>query len=172
MRGLREKKAPFKASQGHLFFLGMSSHTPLFSAVARHTMHAIEGYYFELETIAALAMDDLLGGLIGGVVTGEQGATTPVSMPPEISAIVASQEEIADAAAALFLRLLHVVNLENRAPPEVAIKKERERAALIFAAINRFIGTAWLDPDASRSSGIFYCSAVICCNAMMAYRIR
>jgi len=25
--------------------LGMSSHMPLFSAVARHTMHKIEGYY-------------------------------------------------------------------------------------------------------------------------------
>jgi hypothetical protein len=41
---LRER-ARLKASQDHLFFLGMSSHMPLFSAVARHTMHAIEDYY-------------------------------------------------------------------------------------------------------------------------------
>jgi hypothetical protein len=65
-------------------------------------------------------MDDLLGGLIGGAVSGELGATTPIGVPTEISAIVASPEEIADAAAALFLRLRHVVNTENTAPPEVA----------------------------------------------------
>jgi hypothetical protein len=115
---------------------------PLFSAVARHN-HARNR---RLQNIGALAMDDLLGGLIGGAVSGEQGAMTPIGVPPEISAILASQEEIADAAAALFLRLRHVVNRENTAPPEVAIKQERERAAVVFAAINRFIGTAWLDP--------------------------
>src|SRR5215471_16210862 len=71
-----------------------------------------------LETIGALAMDDLLGGLIGAAVSGELGAT-PIGVPTEISAILASPEEIADAAAALFLRLRYVVNTENTAPPEV-----------------------------------------------------
>jgi hypothetical protein len=91
-------------------------------------------------------MDDHLGGLIGSAVSGELAATAPIGTPTEISAILASPEEIADAAAALFLRLGHVVNLENMAPPEVAIEQERVRNALIFEAINRFIGTAWLDP--------------------------
>jgi hypothetical protein len=125
------------------FFLGMPSHMPLFSAIARHTMHAIET---TIATRKGVAMDDLLGGLIGSAVSGELGATTPVGAPREISAIVASPEKIADAAAALFLRLLQVVNVENTAPPEIAIKQERERAALAFEAINRFIGTAWHDP--------------------------
>jgi hypothetical protein len=90
-------------------------------------------------------MDDLLGGLIGSAVTGELGATTPIGVPTEISAVVARPEKIADAAAVLFVRLRHIVNIvntENTAPPEVAIKQERERASLVFAAINRFIGTA------------------------------
>jgi hypothetical protein len=91
-------------------------------------------------------MDDLLGGLIGSAVSGELAATASIGAPTEISAILASPEEIADAAAALVLRLRHVVNLENTAPPEVAIKRDRERAALVFQAINHFIGTAWHDP--------------------------
>jgi hypothetical protein len=106
-------------------------------------------------------MDDLLGGLIGAAVSGELGAMTRIGAPTEISAILASPEEIADAAAALFLRLWQVVNLENAAPPdaappdaappdaappEVAIKQERKRAWFVFDALMRFIDTAWRDP--------------------------
>jgi hypothetical protein len=98
-----------------------------------------------LETIGALAMDDLLGGLIGSAVSGELGAT-PIGVPTEISAILASPEEIAVATAALFLRLRHVVNTENTAAPEVEIEQERKRAWRAFEAIIRFIDTAWLDP--------------------------
>jgi hypothetical protein len=95
-------------------------------------------------------MDDLLGGLIGSAVSGELGAT-PIGVPTEISAILASPEEIAVATAALFLRLRHVVNTENTAlpdtaPPEVAIKQERKRAWLVFEALMCFIDTAWQDP--------------------------
>jgi hypothetical protein len=90
-------------------------------------------------------MDDLLGGLIGGAVSGELKAMMRIGVPTEISAILASPEEIADAAAALFLRLRHVVNLEKTAPPEVAIKQGRERAWLVFEALMRFINTAWHD---------------------------
>jgi hypothetical protein len=90
-------------------------------------------------------MDDLLGGLIGDAVSGELGAT-PIGVPTEISAILASQEEIADAAAALFLRLRHVVNTENTAPPEVQIEQERKRVWRVCEAIIRFIDTAWRDP--------------------------
>jgi hypothetical protein len=88
-------------------------------------MHAIEDCYCD-ETIGALAMDDLLDGLIGAAVSGELRATTPIGAPTEISAILASPEEIADAAAALFLRLRHLVNTENTAPPEVEIEQERK----------------------------------------------
>ena len=90
-------------------------------------------------------MDDLLGGLIGSAVSGELGAT-PFGVPTEISAILASPEEVADAAAALFLRLRHVVNTENTAPPEVEIEQERKRAWRVCEAIIRFIDTAWHDP--------------------------
>jgi len=113
-------------------------------------------------------MDDLLGGLIGAAVSGELGAT-PIGVPTEISAILASPEEIADAAAALFLRLRYVVNTENTAPPEVGtsasavgalkpiagvetsqtqnkIEQERKRAWRVCEAIIRFIDTAWHDP--------------------------
>jgi len=90
-------------------------------------------------------MDDLLGGLIGSAVSGELGAT-PIGVPTEISAILASPEEIAVATAALFLRLRHVVNTENTAAPEVEIEQERKRAWRAFDAIIRFIDTAWLDP--------------------------
>ena len=90
-------------------------------------------------------MDDLLGGLIGSAVSGELGAT-PIGVPTEISAILASPEEIAGAAAALFLKLRHVVNTENTAPPEVAIEQERKRAWGVFEPIMRFIETTWLDP--------------------------
>ena len=98
-----------------------------------------------LETIGALAMDDLLGGLIGSAVSGELGAT-PIGVPTEISAILASPEEIAVATAALFLRLRHVVNTENTAAPEVEIEQERKRAWRVCEAIIRFIDTAWHDP--------------------------
>jgi hypothetical protein len=90
-------------------------------------------------------MDDLLGGLIGGAVSGEQGAMTPIGVPTEISAILASPEEIAAAAAALFLRLGHLVNTENTALPQVEIKQERERIWLVLEAFMRFIERAWLD---------------------------
>ena len=91
-------------------------------------------------------MDDLLGGLIGSAVSGELKAMTRIGVPTEISAILASPEEIAVAAAALFLGLRHVVNTENTAPPEVEIERKRKRAWRVFEAIIRFIDTAWLDP--------------------------
>jgi hypothetical protein len=90
-------------------------------------------------------MDDLLGGLIGSAVSGELGAT-PIGVPTEISAILASPEKIAVAAAALFLGLRHVVNTENTAPPEGEIEQERKRAWRVFEAIMCFIDTTWLDP--------------------------
>jgi len=91
-------------------------------------------------------MDDLLGGLIGAAVSGELGAMTRIGVPTEISVILASPEEIAVAAAAMSLRLRHVVNTENTAPPEVEIEQERKRAWRVFEAIMRFIDTTWLDP--------------------------
>jgi hypothetical protein len=69
-----------------------------------------------------------------------------LGVPPEISAILASPEEIAVATAALFLRLRHVVNTENTAPPEVEIEQERKRAWRVCEAIIRFIDTTWHDP--------------------------
>jgi hypothetical protein len=106
----------------------------------------MEDYACESKQYGGLPMDDLFGGLIGAVVSGELRATTLIGVPIEISAIVASPLGIADAAAELFLRLRQVVNLENSDPPEVAIKQERERAALVFHAVNRFIGRTWHDP--------------------------
>jgi hypothetical protein len=63
-------------------------------------------------------MDDLLGGLIGSAVSGELGAT-PIGVPTEISASLASPEKIAVAAAALFLGLRHVVTRRIRLRPKL-----------------------------------------------------